>query len=136
MADSNTILPAELQHLALKQPEKKADEGALSTLHKITILSLLILHSDKFYDSFIDILPLETEYSKPDDRWIRDNFLVPYQQFLLKCCTSSEMYSKLKTKRTVVHEHFLNFDTVFYLINLLNKLFPAVDKISQLGRYY
>ncbi len=27
MAESNTILPAELQHLALKQPEKKADEG-------------------------------------------------------------------------------------------------------------
>jgi flagellar basal-body rod modification protein FlgD len=27
MADSNTILPAELQNLALKQPEKKADSG-------------------------------------------------------------------------------------------------------------
>ena len=27
MANSNTILPAELQHLALKQPEKKADDG-------------------------------------------------------------------------------------------------------------
>ncbi len=27
MADSNTILPAELQHLALKQPEKKQSEG-------------------------------------------------------------------------------------------------------------
>ena len=27
MANSNTILPAELQHLALKQPEKKANEG-------------------------------------------------------------------------------------------------------------
>jgi flagellar basal-body rod modification protein FlgD len=27
MADSNTILPAELQHLALKQPERKAEEG-------------------------------------------------------------------------------------------------------------
>lgn len=27
MADSNTILPAELQHLALKQPEKKEEEG-------------------------------------------------------------------------------------------------------------
>ena len=27
MADSNTILPTEFQHLALKQPEKKADDG-------------------------------------------------------------------------------------------------------------
>lgn len=27
MANSNTILPAELQHLALKQPEKKVSEG-------------------------------------------------------------------------------------------------------------
>ncbi|MBL1140460.1 MAG: flagellar hook assembly protein FlgD [Proteobacteria bacterium] len=27
MADSNTILPAELQHLTLKQPEKKENEG-------------------------------------------------------------------------------------------------------------
>jgi flagellar basal-body rod modification protein FlgD len=27
MADSNTILPAELQHLALKQPEKKESDG-------------------------------------------------------------------------------------------------------------
>jgi flagellar basal-body rod modification protein FlgD len=27
MADSNTILPAELQHLAVKQPEKKQNEG-------------------------------------------------------------------------------------------------------------
>ena len=27
MVDSKTVLPAELQHLALKQPEKKADEG-------------------------------------------------------------------------------------------------------------
>jgi len=27
MADSNTIVPAELQHLTLKQPEKKASEG-------------------------------------------------------------------------------------------------------------
>lgn len=27
MVDSNTVLPAELQHLAVKQPEKKEDEG-------------------------------------------------------------------------------------------------------------
>jgi flagellar basal-body rod modification protein FlgD len=27
MADSNTILPADLQHLSLKQPDKKADKG-------------------------------------------------------------------------------------------------------------
>lgn len=38
MADPNTILPAELQHLAVKQPEKKSEDG----LGQDTFLELMI----------------------------------------------------------------------------------------------
>lgn len=46
MADSNTILPAELQHLALKQPEKNASGGDLGQDAFLELMLTQIKHQD------------------------------------------------------------------------------------------
>lgn len=59
-----------------------------------------------------------------------------YEKFLQKCCTSSDIYDKIKRRNAHLDLGNFNFDTIFFIINLLKRLFPAVEKISQLGRYY
>lgn len=62
MADSNTILPTELQHLALKQPEKKADDGLGQ-------------------DAFLELMLTQLQHQDPLNPMESGDFLTQVAQF-------------------------------------------------------
>jgi flagellar basal-body rod modification protein FlgD len=64
MADSNTILPAELQHLALKQPEKKADSD-----------------SGLDQDAFLELMLTQIQHQDPLNPMESGDFLSQMAQF-------------------------------------------------------
>ena len=53
--------------------------------------------------------------------------------FLIRCCTSQEMYSASKTGYCRKGEAL---ESLFYAVNMLKMLFKIVEKMPFLGRYY
>lgn len=65
----------------------KEDQG-LSELQKSTLVHLVLIHTNKYYDLF-EKLRLDL---RCDDSWICQSILVPYQKFIRKVIYSSELY--------------------------------------------
>ena len=95
----------------------------------MSVLNLLMIYDNKWFDLVEEHLKLRVSR----DEWLNNRFIEPYYRFLIKCCTSREMYVSLRShsfKKSSV------LDSLFYAINMLRLLFKAVEKMPLLGRYY
>ena len=67
------------------------------------------------------------------DEWLNKIIIEPYFRFLIKCCTSREIYMSI---RAYSQKKVGVLDSLFYAINMLRQLFVVVEKMPLLGRYY
>lgn len=56
-------------------------------MQRMTLLGFLLIHSNNMYGVIQNLLPLQLNYSE-NDKWIFTTFLIPTEDFLLKCCSS------------------------------------------------
>lgn len=113
----------------LKKKLSTKTTNVFKVLKRLTIMSLLLLNSNKFYELVGEIPIIET-----GNRWIDDEFIRPYYMFLKKIGASSELYEA--TKRQMVMPVGRNLEQLFYNMGLMRMLFRIVAKMSLLGRYY
>lgn len=98
-------------------------------LKRLTICSLILIHSNKYYDLIADI-----QLVLSGNKWIDREFIEPYYLFLKKLCFSNEMYQD--TKKLCPLPVGKNMEMLFYNMGLLKMLFRVVAKMPLLGRYY
>ena len=120
-------IPSEVKKLTKHM--QGSSQNPFKIMRLLSVLNLLMIYDTRWFELVEETLRLRASR----DEWLNNRFIEPYYRFLVKCCTSREMYTAMRSHS---HKKVGVLDSLFYAINMLRLLFKVVEKMPLLGRYY